>query len=174
VSNRAVISTPAAPDALGPYSQAVKVGNTVWLSGQIPLDPDSGELVAGDISAQASRVFENLAAVADAAGGSLDRAVKINISLTDLGEFAAVNDVMASFLKEPYPARACVQVAALPRGAAPRCPDRGGGDSGALTAISHRFGERARYPRPVSDQRTNRRCSSRFATGKTSTISSPM
>lgn len=117
MSNRAVISTPAAPDALGPYSQAVKVGNTVWLSGQIPLDPDSGELVAGDISAQASRVFENLAAVADAAGGSLDRAVKINISLTDLGEFAAVNDVMASFLKEPYPARACVQVAALPRGA---------------------------------------------------------
>ncbi|MDZ7783377.1 MAG: RidA family protein [Halioglobus sp.] len=117
MSNRAVISTPAAPDAIGPYSQAVKVGNTVWLSGQIPLDPDSGELVAGDIGAQATRVFENLAAVADAAGGSLDRAVKINISLTDLGQFATVNEIMARFLSEPYPARACVQVAALPRGA---------------------------------------------------------
>ena len=117
MSNRAVISTPAAPDAIGPYSQAVKVGNTVWLSGQIPLDPDSGELVEGDISAQATRVFENLAAVAHAAGGSLDRAVKINISLTDLGQFATVNEIMARFLSEPYPARACVQVAALPRGA---------------------------------------------------------
>lgn len=117
MSNRAIISTPAAPDAIGPYSQAVKVGNTVWLSGQIPLDPQSGELVEGDISAQTTRVFENLAAVADAAGGSLDRAVKINISLTDIGQFAAVNDVMARFLSEPYPARACVQVAALPRGA---------------------------------------------------------
>lgn len=117
MSNRAVISTPAAPEAIGPYSQAVKVGNTVWLSGQIPLVPGSMELVAGDITAQAVQVFKNLEAVAAAAGGRLDNAVKINISLTDLQHFAAVNDVMGRFLKEPYPARACVQVAALPRGA---------------------------------------------------------
>lgn len=117
MSNRAVISTPSAPDAIGPYSQAVKVGNTVWLSGQIPLDPETMEMVDGDASAQATRVFQNLAAVADAAGGSLNDAVKINISLTDLDDFAAVNEVMSRFLAEPYPARACVQVAALPRGA---------------------------------------------------------
>ena len=116
MSNRAVISTPDAPEAIGPYSQAVKVGNTVWLSGQIPLVPGSMELVTGDISAQATQVFENLAAVAKAAGGSLNHAVKINISLTNLDNFAAVNEVMASFLQAPYPARACVQVAALPRG----------------------------------------------------------
>lgn len=116
MSNRAVISTPDAPEAIGPYSQAVKVGNTVWLSGQIPLIPGSMEVVNGDISAQAKQVFENLAAVAAAAGGSLNNAVKINISLTDLAHFAAVNEVMASFLQEPYPARACVQVAALPKG----------------------------------------------------------
>jgi len=118
VSNRAVISTPDAPDAIGPYSQAVKVGNTVWLSGQIPLVPGTMEVVSGDISAQARQVFPNLAAVAEAAGGSLNRAVKINISLTNLEDFGAVNEVMASFLQEPYPARACVQVAALPRGVA--------------------------------------------------------
>ena len=117
MSNRAVISTPAAPEAIGPYSQAIKVGNTVWLSGQIPLVPDSMELVAGDITAQATQVFKNLEAVAAAAGGSLDSAVKIKLSLTDLQHFAAVNDVMGLFLQEPYPARACVQVAALPRGA---------------------------------------------------------
>ena len=115
MSNRAVISTPEAPEAIGPYSQAVKVGNTVWISGQIPLVPGSMELVTGDISAQAEQVFRNLAAIADAAGGSLDSAVKINISLTDLADFAAVNEVMARFFREPYPARACVQVAALPR-----------------------------------------------------------
>ncbi len=117
MSNRAVISTPDAPDAIGPYSQAVKVGNTVWMSGQIPLVPGTAELVEGDVTAQATLVFNNMKAVAEAAGGTLDDAVKINISLTDLGDFAAVNDVMASFLSEPYPARACVQVAALPRGA---------------------------------------------------------
>ena len=116
MSNRAVISTPEAPEALGPYSQAIKVGNTVWLSGQIPLVPGSMELITGDISAQATQVFANLAAVAEAAGGSLDDAVKINISLTNLEHFGAVNEVMASFLQEPYPARACVQVAALPKG----------------------------------------------------------
>ena len=118
MKNRAIISTPAAPEAIGPYSQAVKVGNTVWLSGQIPLVPETMELVSDDITAQARQVFDNLAAVAVAAGGSLDSAVKINISLTDLADFAAVNDVMASYLTEPYPARACVQVAAPPRGAA--------------------------------------------------------
>lgn len=117
MSNRAIISTPDAPAAIGPYSQAVKVGNTVWLSGQIPLVPGTSELVAGDISAQADQVFRNLDAVAAAAGGSLQNAVKVNISLTDLAHFAAVNSVMARFFHEPYPARACVQVAALPKGA---------------------------------------------------------
>jgi reactive intermediate/imine deaminase len=117
VKNRAVITTPDAPAAIGPYSQAIKVGNTVWLSGQIPLVPGTMELVAGDITAQATQVFENLAAVAEAAGGSLDHAVKINISLVDLNHFGAVNEVMARFLTAPYPARACVQVAALPKGA---------------------------------------------------------
>lgn len=115
MSNRAVISTPDAPEAIGPYSQAVKVGNTVWVSGQIPLVPGSMELVTGDITAQAKQVFQNLAAIAQAAGGSLDNAVKINISLTDLADFAAVNEVMTSFFQQPYPARACVQVAALPK-----------------------------------------------------------
>lgn len=116
MSNRAIISTPNAPEAIGPYSQAVKVGNTVWISGQIPLVPGTMELVSGDISSQAKQVFRNLTAIAEAAGGSLDRAVKINISLTDLADFSAVNEVMAGFFSEPYPARACVQVAALPKG----------------------------------------------------------
>lgn len=117
MSNRAILSTPEAPAAIGPYSQAVKLGETVWVSGQIPLIPDSMELIEGDISAQATQVFENLTAIARAAGCSLNDAVKINISLTDLNDFAAVNEVMASFLEAPYPARACVQVAALPKGA---------------------------------------------------------
>ncbi len=117
MSNRAVISTPAAPDAIGPYSQAIKVGDTVWLSGQIPLIPGTTELVTGDITAQATQVFKNLAAVSEAAGGSLQNAVKINISLVDLQHFGAVNEVMGQFLQAPYPARACVQVAALPKGA---------------------------------------------------------
>lgn len=118
MSNRAVISSPGAPQALGPYSQGIKVGNTVWLSGQVPLVPDTMELVSGDISAQATQVFQNLSAVAAAAGCTLDNAVKINISLTNMNDFAAVNEVMTKFLQEPYPARACVQVAALPKGAA--------------------------------------------------------
>jgi reactive intermediate/imine deaminase len=118
LSNRAIISTPDAPQAIGPYSQATKVGNTVWLSGQIPLVPDTMEVVQGDISAQATQVFNNLKAVAQAAGGSLNDAVKINISLTDLADFNAVNEVMAAFLEAPYPARACVQVAGLPKGVA--------------------------------------------------------
>jgi reactive intermediate/imine deaminase len=117
MSNRAVIATQSAPQAIGPYSQGIKVGNTVWISGQIPLDPDSMELVSGDITAEAQQVFKNLLAVAEASGGTLDDAVKINISLTDLNDFEAVNAVMASHFSEPYPARACVQVAALPRGA---------------------------------------------------------
>tara|TARA_R100001480_G_scaffold9902_3_gene18381 strand:+ start:439 stop:822 length:384 start_codon:yes stop_codon:yes gene_type:complete len=118
LTNRAIISTPNAPEAIGPYSQAVKVGNTVWLSGQIPLVPGTMELVAGDIQDQARQVFSNLAAVAEAAGGSLSSAVKINISLTDMADFAAVNEVMAEFLQPPFPARACVQVAGLPKGVA--------------------------------------------------------
>ena len=117
MSNRAVITTQSAPQAIGPYSQGIKVGNTVWISGQIPLDPVSMEMVASDIGAQAEQVFSNLKAVAEASGGSLDDAVKINISLTDLGDFEAVNTIMASHFSEPYPARACVQVAALPKGA---------------------------------------------------------
>jgi reactive intermediate/imine deaminase len=117
VTNRAVISTPDAPAAIGPYSQAIKVGNTVWLSGQIPLVPGESGLVAGGIAEQATQAFSNLAAVAAAAGGSLENAVKINISLVDLEHFATVNEVMTRFLEEPFPARACVQVAALPRGA---------------------------------------------------------
>ena len=117
VSNRAVIATQAAPQAIGPYSQGIKVGNTVWISGQIPLDPSSMTIVDGDIAAEAEQVFRNLTAVAEASGGTLNNAVKINISLTDLSDFEAVNAVMASHFTEPYPARACVQVAALPKGA---------------------------------------------------------
>jgi len=116
VSNRAVIATKAAPAAIGPYSQAIKVGNTVWISGQIPLDPETMEVVTGGIAAEANQVFRNLDAVATAAGGSLNDAVKINISLTDLGDFATVNEIMTQYFAEPYPARACVQVAALPKG----------------------------------------------------------
>ncbi|MDB6063757.1 MAG: reactive intermediate/imine deaminase [Verrucomicrobiaceae bacterium] len=115
---RTIIATEKAPAALGPYSQAVKVGGTVYLSGQIPLDAKTMQLIEGDITAQTTQVFNNLAAVADAAGGTLNDAVKVNISLTDLNDFARVNDVMKQFFQEPYPARACVQVAALPRGAA--------------------------------------------------------
>lgn len=116
MNNRAVISTVAAPSAIGPYSQAVKVGNTVWISGQIPLDPTTMEVVAGGIEAETRQVFANLQAIAEAAGGSLDNSVKINISLTNLDNFQAVNGVMAEVFSEPYPARACVQVAALPKG----------------------------------------------------------
>ena len=118
MTNRAVISTDRAPAAIGPYSQAVKIGNIAWLSGQIPLDPQTMALVGGGIAAEARQVFRNLAAVAVAAGGTLDDAVKLNISLTDLGDFAAVNGIMEEFFQAPYPARACVQVAALPKGAA--------------------------------------------------------
>ena len=116
MNNRAVINTTLAPSAIGPYSQAIKVGNTVWISGQIPLDPNTMEVVPGGIVEETRQVFANLNAIAEAAGGTLDNAVKINISLTDLNNFAAVNEVMADVFSEPYPARACVQVAALPKG----------------------------------------------------------
>jgi reactive intermediate/imine deaminase len=114
---REIVSTPAAPAAIGTYSQAVKCGNTVYLSGQIPLDPATGALVEGDIDAHIRRVFENLRALALAAGGSLADVAKLNVFLTDLGHFARVNAVMAEYFKEPYPARAAIGVAALPRGA---------------------------------------------------------
>ncbi|MDF1822337.1 MAG: RidA family protein [Alcanivoracaceae bacterium] len=115
--NRSIISTDKAPAAIGTYSQAVKVGDTVYLSGQIPLDPATMALVDGDMRAQIERVFNNLAAVCEAAGGSLRNIVKLNIFLTDLGHFALVNEVMAEFLAEPYPARAAIGVAALPKDA---------------------------------------------------------
>jgi reactive intermediate/imine deaminase len=114
---RTPISTPDAPHAIGTYSQAVRAGNTVYLSGQIPLDPKSGELVTGDMEAQVRRVFDNLRAVALASGGDLSHVVKLNVFLTDLAHFALVNRVMAEYFKPPYPARAAVGVAALPRGA---------------------------------------------------------
>ena len=106
-----------APAAIGPYSQAVRVGDTVYLSGQIPLLPGSGELVTGEIQAQARQVFANLAAVAEAAGGGLADIVKLNIFLTDLGHFPLVNEAMAETFTKPYPARAAIGVAALPKGA---------------------------------------------------------
>ena len=112
------ISTPEAPGAIGTYSQAVKTGSTVYLSGQIPLDPATMELVGGDVEAQVRRVFDNLRAVARAAGGNLGNAVKVNVYLTDLGNFQTVNKVMAEYFEQPYPARAAVGVASLPRGAA--------------------------------------------------------
>ena len=118
MSNRAVISTESAPAAIGPYSQAIKVGNTVWISGQIPLNPDTMTCVEGGIEAETQQVFANLKAIAEAAGGQLNDAVKINISLTDLGNFAAVNATMEQHFDAPYPARACVEVAALPKGVA--------------------------------------------------------
>jgi reactive intermediate/imine deaminase len=112
------VSTPDAPGAIGTYSQAVKAGNTVYLSGQIPLDPKTMELVTGDVEVHVRRVFENLRAVARAAGGDLADAVKVNVYLTDLGHFQVVNKVMAEYFSQPYPARAAIGVAALPRGAA--------------------------------------------------------
>ena len=111
------ISTKNAPAAIGPYSQAVKAGNTVYFSGQIPLIPESMELVTGDISGQAKQVFNNLKSVAEEAGGAMEKMAKIEIFLTDLNDFAAVNEVMKEFFTEPYPARACVEVAGLPKGA---------------------------------------------------------
>ncbi|MGA9342949.1 MAG: RidA family protein [Rhodanobacteraceae bacterium] len=115
--NRSIVNTGHAPAAIGPYSQAIRAGNTVYLSGQIPLDPATGKLVEGDITAQARRAFENLAAVCRAAGGSIAQVVRIGIYLTDLDDFAAVNSVMADYCKEIFPARSTIGVASLPRGA---------------------------------------------------------
>jgi reactive intermediate/imine deaminase len=114
---REIISTTDAPQAIGTYSQAVKVGNTVYLSGQIPLIPETMELIEGDMRAQITRVFDNLTAVAKAAGGSLADISKLNIFLTDLSHFPLVNEIMADYFSEPYPARAAVGVASLPKGA---------------------------------------------------------
>ena len=118
MSNRAIIQSDNAPQAIGTYSQAVKVGSTVYLSGQIPLVPETMEMVEGDFSAQVAQVFDNLSAVCQASGGSLQQIVKLNIYLTDLSNFATVNEVMARYFKQPYPARAAVGVAQLPKDSA--------------------------------------------------------
>ena len=115
--SRTPIHTDQAPAAIGPYSQAVRMGGTVFLSGQIPLDPASGELVDGDIGAQARRAFDNLKAVCEAAGGGFGDVVRLGLYLTDLGQFAAVNAVMSDYFEAPYPARSTIGVASLPRGA---------------------------------------------------------
>ena len=117
MTNKAIIHSDAAPAAIGTYSQAVKVNNTVYLSGQIPLDPQTMQLIEGDFAAQAHQVFKNLSAVCDAAGGSLSDIVKLNIYLTDLANFPIVNDVMAQYFSQPYPARAALGINQLPRAA---------------------------------------------------------
>ena len=117
MTHKIVIQTNDAPAAIGPYSQAIKAGNTVYISGQIPLDPATMQMEAGDIQAQTRRVFKNIAAIASAAGGSFEHMVKLNISLTDLGNFAALNQVMEEYCSQPFPARACVGVASLPKDA---------------------------------------------------------
>jgi reactive intermediate/imine deaminase len=116
--SRAPIHSDAAPRAIGPYSQAIRSGNTLYLSGQTPLDPATGEMVPGGIEAQATRVFENLKAVLAAADASFEDVVRVAIYMTDLGNFGAVNEVMKKYFSEPYPARSTIGVAALPRGAA--------------------------------------------------------
>jgi reactive intermediate/imine deaminase len=115
--NKAIIHTDQAPEAIGPYSQAVKVNGTVYLSGQIPLIPETMEMLEGDFAAEADQVFKNLAAVCEAAGGSLQDVVKLNIYLTDLSKFAVVNQVMEQHFDEPFPARAAIGVSQLPKGA---------------------------------------------------------
>ncbi|HEX7732874.1 MAG TPA: RidA family protein [Rhodanobacter sp.] len=117
MSSRQIIATTHAPAAIGPYSQAVRAGDTVYFSGQIPLDPATGNLVDGDIGAQTRRVFDNLVAVAQAAGGSLAQVVRVGIYVTDLANFATVNAVMAEYFQQPYPARSTIEVSALPKGA---------------------------------------------------------
>ncbi|NOV29945.1 MULTISPECIES: RidA family protein [unclassified Methylomonas] len=114
--NKEIISTPLAPQAIGTYSQAVKVGETVYLSGQIPLDPETMQVVDGDIAVHIRRVFDNLKAVAEAAGGDFNDIVKLNVFLTDLSNFPIVNEIMAEYFSQPYPARAAIGVAALPKG----------------------------------------------------------
>ena len=113
-----IIATDKAPAAIGPYSQATRVGNLVFFSGQIPLDPATGELVVGDISAQARRAFDNLKAVCEAAGGTMDDITRVGLYLTNLSQFAAVNAVMGEYFAQPYPARSTIEVSALPKGVA--------------------------------------------------------
>ena len=117
MTNKSVIQTDDAPQAIGTYSQAVKAGDTVYLSGQIPLDPSTMELVPGGVDAQIQQVFKNLNAVCKASGGTIQDMVKLNIFLTDMNDFATVNEIMATVFEEPYPARAAIGVAALPKGA---------------------------------------------------------
>ncbi len=116
--SRTPIHSDSAPQAIGPYSQGVRAGDTLYLSGQIPLDPATGEIVAGDIAAQATRVFENLKAVLAAGGATFDDVVRVGIYMTDLGNFGAVNEVMKKYFREPYPARSTIGVASLPKGVA--------------------------------------------------------
>lgn len=118
MTQRSIIRTPNAPQAIGPYSQAVRSGDTLYLSGQIPLDPATGEIVQGDIAMQTRRVFENIKAVLEAGGASFADVVRVGIYLTDLNDFAAVNEAMKRYFAEPYPARSTIGVSALPRGAA--------------------------------------------------------
>ena len=115
--SKQAIDTPKAPAAIGTYSQGIRASGAVWLSGQLPLDPATGQLLTGEMRDQVRQVFRNLAAVAEAAGSSLDHAVKVTVFLTDLSHFAVVNEVMAEFFTIPYPARAAIGVASLPRGA---------------------------------------------------------
>ena len=115
--SKQIISTTNAPAAIGTYSQATRVGNTIWVSGQIPMDPATKEMIQGDMEAQVRRVFDNLKAIVMASGASLDDVVKVSIFLVDLAHFALVNKVMAEYFREPYPARAAIGVASLPRGA---------------------------------------------------------
>ena len=117
MTTKTIISTPNAPQAIGTYSQAVRAGNTVYLSGQIPLVPETMQMVEGDITVQVRQCFQNLAAIAEAAGGSLNDCVKVHVFLTDLANFPIVNQVMAEFFSEPYPARAAIGAASLPRAA---------------------------------------------------------
>ncbi|WP_416306593.1 RidA family protein [Neptunicella sp. SCSIO 80796] len=114
--SRTVINTPNAPQAIGTYSQAVKVGSTVYLSGQIPLVPSSMEVISEDFAEQTQQVFANLSAVCEAAGGSLNDLAKVNIFMTDLSNFATVNEIMSQHFSQPYPARAAIQISALPKG----------------------------------------------------------
>lgn len=115
---KTIINTEKAPSAIGTYSQAVKVGNTVYLSGQIPLVPETMEVISDDFSEQAHQVFKNLSSVCEAAGGCINDMVKVNIFLTDLSVFATVNEVMSQYFQEPYPARAAIEISALPKGVA--------------------------------------------------------
>jgi reactive intermediate/imine deaminase len=116
--SKKAIESPQAPAAIGTYSQGIHAGGALWLSGQLPIDPATGQLLNGEMRGQVRQVFRNLAAVAEAAGLSLDHAVKVTVYLTDLGNFATVNEVMSEFFSKPYPARAAIGVASLPRGAA--------------------------------------------------------